>query len=253
MKNYLKVLMIFIVIMLIAGIFTFSRSLDTNKTEKYLSEQLLHDQGLLRNFASNSKYKVYISTSLSPSAVCIDIIFPKDLGLKERVEFVKKILEVISLSDMQNNANTVPLNTTKISNKEGYAIISSTFLTYNNANLFQKVAVHPLVAFIYTGPNKNYRIRATSFELQTKGLFSFVQLPYGYKRCSFPLSCFAVPDVYDNIQSAPSCVIYHYTPVSFSSLKALSVKVTANMSVYPGCAGIIRRIDNGLTMESRVP
>jgi len=252
MKKSLKVLTVILVILLITSVFTFARNSSVDKAVEVYNEQFEHDKALINKFFANSKYKVsVIALSSASPVVAINIVFPNNVSLENRVEFAKKVLAV--LSDAQSNPHAVPLNASEISYKENYAIVSSTFFTYSNAYLFQRVTVQPLVAFIYAGPTENYRIRRTNFLIQTRGFFTFAKLPYGYERCSFPFSCFAVPEVYDNIRSAPSCVIYHYIPVSFSSLKTLSVKVVAGMFVSPGSAGIIRSAGNGLNTESRVP
>ncbi len=252
MKKSLKVLMVILVILLITSVFTFASNLSVDKTMEVYNEQLAHDKALINKFFANSKYKVsVIALSSASPVVVINIVFPNDVSLENRVKFAKKVLAV--LSDAQSKPNAIPMNASEISYKEHYAITSSTFFTYSNAYLFQRVTVQPLVAFVYAGPTENYRIRRTNFLIQTRGFFTFAKLPYGYEKCSFPFSCFAVSEVYYNIHSAPSCVIYHYIPVSFSSLKILSVKVAADMFVSPGSSGIIRSAGNGLSTESRVP
>ncbi len=252
MRKYSKVLTIILVILLITSVFTFASNSSVDKTMEVYNEQFAHDKALINKFFANSKYKIsVIALSSTSPVVAINIVFPNDVSLEKRVEFAKKVLAV--LSDVQSKPNAVPLNASEISYKENYVITSSAFFTYSNAYLFQRVTVQPLVAFVYAGPTENYRIRRTNFLIQTRGFFTFAKLPYGYERCSFPFSYYAVSEVYDNIRSAPSCVIYHYIPVSFSSLKTLSVKVSADIFVSSGSAGIIRSAGNGLSTESRVP
>ena len=231
-----KMLLVVIVILLILSIYPISieDTVNSNEMLNVRNKQLTHDTILIEKNFAESKYKISVQ-ALTPVSDDIVSNFPEGTNFEERVEFVKKLLSILSENSI-NKRNKIYLNSSKVT-EENSAIVSSSFFTYNNPLLFQTATLHPLVAFIYTGPTKHYRINRTYFHIYPQGLYAFSRIPYGYKVGHGVTT--SVQDFKD-ISSAPSCIIFHYAPITFRSFKFISIGITAGMYVNPGTAGITR-------------
>jgi len=253
-----KLLRIFLAIILLLAVlsfFTFTEHLNTSDTGAILNEQLIKDKTILDKVTSEDKVNISLYTSFTPSAVAIRIDFPDNWPLERRVEFSNKILKELSFKKSNIN-DSILLEGSRISYDENYAMLSSSILVSNNQHVFHKATLYPVVGFVYVGPTQNYRISESSCISYINALFLFVNLPYGYYASDVPQIVsrhFVASKTFEDSKSAPSCIIYDYAPIIFYSLKTISIKLSLNMSVYPGTGGIIRNIGDMLILERNVP
>ena len=259
MKRLYKILLVVIITIIALSFLSLSVTEDASKISAILNKQFVEDEAIIKKVQIEKKVNIpyytmisYYTTSI-PSAVEIHIDFPHDVPLETRIELLNEIVKEIS-SNKYSGSNSYPLDGSKISYGENYAMITSSVLMVSNKYVFQKGILHSVAGFLYTGPTKNYRINETSFTFRINSLFLFVKLPYGFHKTTVPPYFgkeFVASEVFDFID-VPSSIIYDYAPVTFYSLKLTSVEHELGMFVYPGTEGIIRSLGEELILKTGI-
>jgi hypothetical protein len=223
------------------------------KTSALLNEQLNADKAVIEKIAP-SECKFVFGMSSSPSAIRISVDFPDHWSLEKRQEYIGTILTALSAGRSSTSGRSLSLEGSRISLAEHYGVFSASFLTYKSPSFFQGTTLWPLLAFLYEGPTPHYRIRVVGFSIGINGLAVIAKLPHDDARSNYGLvgTTFATRDTYDNIETAPSCIIYDCAPIELYPLQLFSVKLNANMFVSPGSAGIIRSIGDGLIVSKPI-
>jgi hypothetical protein len=253
LKRLYKILLVVIITIIALSFLSLSVTEDASKISAILNKQFVEDEAIIKKVQIEKKVNIPYYTTYTPSAVEIHIDFSHDVPLEKRIELLNEIVKEISSKKYSGN-NSYPLDGSKISYGENYAMITSSVLMVSNKYVFQKGILHPVAGFLYTGPTKNYRINETSFTFRINSLFLFVKLPYGFHNTTVPPYFgkeFVVSEVFDFID-VPSSIIYDYAPVTFYSLKLTSVEHELGMFVYPGTEGIIRSLGEELILKTGI-